>query len=409
MRKPIALISAAVAVLLVSINTTACDGHSKTSAPVSASTEVPVTVAHGATVHLAGATLDIPPGAVSTNGRVDAQTVNSPIATSLGVDGTPGAARPVYASAGQPISFQLKGTTLVHHVTLTFSVNPAVFVQSTDMASKPDTVWLASYDAAAKRWVPVRSQYNPGTRTVAAQVAHLSTWNPFTWDWAGMFLRLRQMLSAFGSGRAPKTDCPKIEGVSITMAGGNDPPLIGCVTGDTASGFKIDITSNRSYSMVLRAPPAVQAPQDYAGFEQYVETRDLTTKVIGGAYLGSVQKVTYDLPSTAATFKFTAGASIKTEILDLATVTSEALFDTVTLGYAKCILDNVAHSGAASLNEAPGLIAECFPGLNLVVELVGVLQAFQNKIANVLAGYDTVLDVAADTHGEVDVTRLVDW
>jgi hypothetical protein len=359
---------------------------------------------------LAGATLNIPPGAVSANGSADIQTASSPIAANLGVDGTPETTKPVYASAGQPISFQLKGATLVHPVTLTFSVDQAVFAQAADAASNPEAVWLASYDAVAKRWTPVHSQYNPGTRTVTALVAHLSTWNAFTWDWAGMLVRFRQMLSAFGTGRAPTISCPKTEGTSVTMAGGNDPPLIGCVTGDAASGFKVEITSNRSYSMVLRAPPgAVQAPQDYAGFEQYVETRDLATKAIGGTYLSSVHTVTYTLPPAGAAFKFTGSASIKTEILDLAAIASEAFFDTFTLGYASCVLDSVAHSGAATLNEAPGLIAECFPGLNLVVDVVAMIQTFQNKIANILAGFDTALDAFRNIHGEVDVTRSLDW
>jgi hypothetical protein len=180
-------------------------------------------------------------------------------------------------------------------------VNSAAFAQAADIAGKPGAAWLSWYDTAAQRWVPVRSQYNPGTRMVTAQVAHLSTWNPFTWDWAGMFLRLRQMLSAFGVGRAPSVNCPKTQGVNVTMVGGNDPPLIGCVTSETASGLEVNITSNRSYTMVLQAPPAaVQQPRDYAGFEEYLQTSKLAANVIGGAYLGSVQTVTYNLPAAPA-------------------------------------------------------------------------------------------------------------
>jgi hypothetical protein len=409
-----ALVCAAVAGVLAFVTAAACgSGEGKPSHRAATVGDVPVTVAHGATVRLAGgATLVIPPRAVSADGRLIAHTGGPQVGTNLGLDGRPGAAKPVFASAGSPITFELTGAKLVHPAALSAQVNAAAFAQAGSTAKRPGAVWLAFYDAAGHRWQHVDSRYDPVTHSVTAQVTHLSTWNPFTWDWAGMTLRLRQSLSALGSGRAPTTACPspKVQGVDVTMAGGNDPPLIGCVSGDATSGLKVDITDNRAYSMVLQVSPAtVQEPRDYAGFEEYVQSRDLVAKAIGGAYLASVGTVAYRLPPTGTTFRFTGAASLNTAVLDLGIVVSEAFFDTVTFGYAKCVLDNVAHSGAASLGEAPGLIAECLPGLGLVVELVGDLQDFQSKVANVLSGYDLALDTALKVHGEVDITRPKDW
>lgn len=402
------LILVAIAVLAATAITVAVIAGTS-PAPGATFADVPVTVAHGAIVRLAGAILVIPPGAVSGDGQIKASTSDSQASTNLGLDGRPEARKPVFSPVGQSVSFELKGATLIHPATLSLPVNHAALARISP-TGRLGVAWLASYEGTVQRWMPVHSRYDPSSGNVTAKVSHLSHWNLFTWDWPGMTLRLRQMLSAFGSGRAPKTDCTKVKGTSLTMTGGNDPPLLGCITRRDASGLAIDITNNRGYSMVLQPPPtAVRQSRDYSDFEAYLETSSQTTKAIGGAYLGSVQTVTYRLPPTGTTFKFTGAASWKTTVLDFAVITAEAFFDVVTVGYAKCILDNVSHSSAASLNEAPGLVAECLPTLNLGISLLKDITDFKTKVANILTYYDSAIDAVLKVHGQVTVVRHADW
>jgi hypothetical protein len=372
------------------------------------SADIPITVAHGGTVRLTGATLIIPPGAVSVDGRLVARTDGPQVDTSLGLNGKPGAAKPTISSAGRSVSFELRGGTLIHPATLTLSVDPAAFAQAGDIAKRSGAAWLAFYDVTAQRWSPVHSQYDPSAGAVTAQVPHLSTWNPFTWDWSALTLSLRQSLSAFGSGRAPKTDCPEVKGVTVTMTNDKDPPLIGCVTGDATSGYLVSITNNRAYSMVLTAPAdAVQEPRDYAGFEEYVKSRDSVTAALGGPYLASGGTVTYRLPANGTTFPFTGAISFKTTVLDLAAALSAAGFDIGTGGYGRCVLDNVAHSGAATLSEAPKLVVECIPVVGLGMELLQDFVNLEQTVTNVWSEYDKVLDTAMKVHGEVDAVRPI--
>ena len=408
MRRRVLILISAVALVAAAV-TGVIVVHGSGGPKLPESVDVAVTAARGATVRLAGATLVIPPGAISANGRLAARMIDSKTGTNLDLNGKPKIAKPLISSAGQAVSFELNGARLIHPVTLTLSVSSAAFAKAGTDANQRNAAWLAFYDETDQSWSPVLSEYNPSTQTVTAQVPHLSTWDPFTWDWPAITLRMRQALSAFGSGRAPKASCPGVAGSIVTMAGGNDPPLIGCVTGDATSGFEVSITNNRAYSMILQAPSGVvQEPRPYAGFEEYVQSRDLVTKALGGSYLAPVSTVTYSLPQTG-TFAFDGAASFKTTVLDLGTIVAEAIFDSVTLGYGKCLLDNVANSGAAPLSEAPKLITECFPALNIVVELAGDILSLEGNVTNILATADWISDTALNIHGEVHVSLPIDW
>jgi hypothetical protein len=395
------LVTAAVTVVIVV--------HESSGPSVSTSTDVAVTANQGATVRLAGATLVIPPGALSANGTVVARVSDSKARSGLSANGKPETSKPLISSAGQTVSFELSGARVVRPLTLTLPVSSAALAQAKIGANQRNAVWLAYYDEADQSWSPVPSEYNPATQTVTAEVSHLSTWNPFTWDWSAITLRMRQALTAFGSGRAPKTTCPGTAGSTVTMDGGSDPPLIGCVTGDAASGFQVSITNNRAYTMVLQAPRGVvQQPRPYTGFEEYVQSRDLVTKALGGAYLAPVSTVTYSLPQNG-NFAFSSAASYKTSVLDLGTTVAETIFDVVTAGYAKCILDNAANSGPAPLSEAPSLISECLPIENVILELAEDLSSLQNHVVNILATIDWVADMALNIHGGVHVSLPIDW
>jgi hypothetical protein len=190
------------------------------------------------------------------------------------------------------------------------------------------------------------------------------------------------------------------------MENPSDPPLIGCVTGDAASGYVVSITNNRGYSMVLTPPKGlIQLKREYAGFEQYVQSTDLVAKAIGGPYIGKLSTVSYNLPATGGPYTFTGAISLSTAAVDLATALFVGVFDSViavgTFGYAKCILDNVAHSGAATLDEAPKLVAECIPGVGVVFE---IRENLKEVLGFVWSQEDKVFDTALNIHPRVDVT-----
>lgn len=88
------------------------------------SADIPITVAPGGTVRLTGATLIIPPGAVSVDGRLVARTDGPQVDTGLDLNGGPGAAKPVISSAGRSVSFELRGGTLIHPAIRPLSPKP---------------------------------------------------------------------------------------------------------------------------------------------------------------------------------------------------------------------------------------------------------------------------------------------
>lgn len=105
---------------------------------------------------------------------------------------------------------------------------------------------------------------------------------------------------------------------------------------------------------------------------------------------------------------FSGGPSWKTYVLDLAVPAATALFDTVTAGYADCILDNVTTT-APSLADAPGLVTECLPGL---AEATAIGKFYEENIApllnfvqDILQAYDLAHDSILKVRGAVRISR----
>ena len=366
-----------------------------------------VTVQGGGTVRVAGATLHIPPGAVSANGQLSVQTERSTTALSKAATTDRSALRLSLAAA--PVQFELAGTRLVRPATLTITVRPSALPQGWSAATRPDTVWLAYYDPQTLRWQPVASRYDPGTHTVTAQVPHLSLWAPLTWNWAAIGLSLRQALSAIGQGPAPTTACAGANGVSVSNAGGQDAPLIGCPTERTPDNLAVSITNTRAYAMVVQAPAdATLGPPAYVGFQDYVRNQQAVTQALGGSYLAPGASLAYTVPLNGPADVFSGGPSWKTYVLDLAVPAATALFDTVTAGYADCILDNVTTT-APSLADAPGLVTECLPGL---AEATAIGKFYEENIApllnfvqDILQAYDLAHDSILKVRGAVRISR----
>jgi hypothetical protein len=180
-------------VVIALASATACSAGGGTPPRLKATADVTVTAAAGASVRLAGgATLAIPPGAVTGNGRLIARTGAPPAGTHLSFTGLPAAARPVFAPAGGLVRFELAGTRLIRPAALTLPVDPAALAPAGAAASNPGAAWLAFYDAAAQRWQRVDSRYDPATHSVSAQVTHLSVWAAFTFAWPQVGALLRR-------------------------------------------------------------------------------------------------------------------------------------------------------------------------------------------------------------------------
>ena len=158
-----------------------------------------VTASKGGSIALAEAQLSVPPGAVTGNGHLDASMAAAPPQTAQQA-GTGGSK--LLSAVSAPVHFAITGASLTRPVRITFRIPSSAVPTALPAALRSDAVWLSFYDSAAGRWQPVPSRYDPAAGTVTAEVRHLSWWMPWSWDWTGSVLRLRQALSAFGSGRS---------------------------------------------------------------------------------------------------------------------------------------------------------------------------------------------------------------
>jgi hypothetical protein len=380
--------------------------------------DVSVSPTHGGSVVLGGARLSVPPDAVSGQGSLVASAGGgAPPATRL--TGT-GAARLMAASA--PVHFVLKGARIVRPVRITFRMPSLRLPSVLPAASRASAVWLAYYDPGRQQWQPVASSFDPATRTVTALARHLSWWAPWTWDWAGSALRVRQALSAFGSGRARPASCPGVPQVTLTNAGGQDPPLIGCAAAAGAAALTVSLTNNRGLTLVLsRVPPdATPGPASYSGTAAFLTDhafRDAFARRLGGALLPPGETLPYSVPLHGPPESFAASITVNSYLLDLALVAGEQGFGGLTDHYLTCLLDTVLRSQVPSLADLPGLATECLPVLaetsptiQAIAKILG--KRFLALIYGIILDVKLVLqtsDIAYDQYrliqGQVTVSR----
>ena len=62
-------------------------------------------------------------------------------------------------------------------------VDTAALPGDAQAAARPDVSWLAFDNVAAGHWSTSASRYDVSTRTVTAEISHLSWWLPWSWDW----------------------------------------------------------------------------------------------------------------------------------------------------------------------------------------------------------------------------------
>jgi hypothetical protein len=400
------LLALALVIAVVVVTVAVVDHDSGTSSGTERSAATAVTMQDGGSIRVEGASLRIPPGSITGDGRLTARTEQaSPAITRASA--VTSVLRLSLASA--PVLFTLSGARLVRAATLTLAVRPGALPHDSPVAARADAVWLSYYDPRTHRWQPVPSHYDPARHAVTARISHLSLWAALTWAWAAVGLSLRKALSALGSGQPRPPNCPRVSEVSVSEAGGQDPPLIGCPAENTPGSLTVTITNNRAYAMVLRSPAdATAGPPDYKGFEDYVRNLQAVSNALGGSYLAPMAALSYTVPLNGPADVFSAGPSWKTYVLDEAVPVATTLFDIVTAGYAKCILDNVTIT-EPSLADAPGLITECLPGLAqglLVVRLYeDYITPLLNYVQDVLQAYDLAHDAILNIRGEVQLTR----
>jgi hypothetical protein len=332
----------------------------------------PVDPQRGGSVVLGDAMLSAPAGAVSTQGTLTASTASPPPVSG---DATSGLI-PVGHSG--PVLFQVADASITGPLEISFKVGVVTLPAALTAADAEAAVWIAFYDTTTQTWTPVRSTYNSATGTVSAEVDHLSWWAPWTWDWQGAALRLRQLLSGFGSGRAPGVTCPTMAQVTVTSDGGQDPPLIGCAAPRNRDSLTVSLTNNRGLSVVVTNVPsgAVQGQPSYDGFGAWLDTRNNVAEALGGTVIPPSQTLTYTMPLNGPRAVFIAAPSVKSYALDLAVMIGEALLDVtkfttktieVSGAYLTCVLNLVARSEPASFEDAASLVESCVPELATAV------------------------------------------
>lgn len=361
-----------------------------------------VTETGGGSVVLGGAKLSVAPGQVRGDGQLVASTGSGqPPARGMSPAGPAGA----IAAAPAPVHFEITGSQVTEPMTISFRLKPGSVPASLPARAVSAAAWLAYYDPAAGQWHPVASTFDPATQTVTARVTHLSWWMPWTWDWQGTILRLRQALSGFGSGRAPASTCPAVSEVSITSAGQPDPPLIGCAASAGADRLTVTLTSNRGLSMVMVNIPADATLENasYTGFAAFLQTRRQADDVAGGTVIPATDSLTYSLPLDGPPVTFTAETTLRSYALDLAlaigdAVTGQTTYQGIEGGYLTCVLNAVARSAPASMSDAAGLASGCLP------EMLKAMPDYRRLAAAIPEKASAVLTLLA-----FDINRIIQY
>lgn len=378
-----------------------------------------VSASQGGSIALAGAKLSVPPGAVSGNGQLHASMAGAPSWTAQQA-GT--GSSELLSAVSAPVHFTITGARLTGPVQITFRIRPGVLPTALPAAIKTDAVWLSFYDSAAGRWQAVPTQYNPAAGTATAQVQHLSWWMPWTWDWAGTVLRLRQALSVLGSGRARPASCPGVPKVTLTSAGGQDPPLIGCAATSGPSTLTASLTNNRGLTMVMTHVPAdaTSGPASYTGVAAFLTDhtfREAFARRLGGAILPATETIPYSVPLHGPPESFTASITEQSYLLDLALLSGEEGFGGITHQYLTCVLNTVLRSQVPSLADLPGLATDCLPVLTSTSPtLKAIAKALGKRFLAVVAGVildlklvlqtsDIAYDQFRGIQGQVEISR----
>lgn len=218
-RRTLVLIASATLVIAIGVIGLAASRYAGDPKPHSdtESAETTVTAQEGGSLSLSGATIFVPPGAISADAQLVASIKAAP-PTEVSGSNSFGEFTPVAV----PIEFQLLGAEILNPLQISFVVPPDAVLHPV-IESRSDAVWMSFFTPTSRQWKATPSYFDPQSRTVTADVSHLSWWMPQTWDWRGIEVSLRQSLSALESGRAQESECPGVSGVTLSTTGGDDP------------------------------------------------------------------------------------------------------------------------------------------------------------------------------------------
>lgn len=156
-----------------------------------------------------------------------------------------------YLRAKTALSLSVRRGRLVGPVTLTVPFRKPA---STGGLPLKNTVDLAYYDERARGWRRVPATVNPRRGTLTARLTHFSWWNPFSWDWGQLSLRLDQRIGELRGARTGPAHCtsgtPTPAWANVLVDNGADLPIRTCSEGQDGK-VVIQITNNRPYGVIL--------------------------------------------------------------------------------------------------------------------------------------------------------------
>lgn len=196
-----------------------------------------------------GARLIIPPGGMTEGATVRATYRNPPQGSAPGLK-----------LVGAPVKLISDPPDAIHGLlTLEFPITAGSRTDGTNVSD----FGIATFDEQSGKWMPVDSTIDFARNYVVAQIAHFSSWNPFTWDWAKIGARINQRVGEIVSKRAPAARCSRgmpVPGWVSGLAGITNDPAIAiraCAEGENEV-FVVELVNNRPYSMYLTYGSAVK-------------------------------------------------------------------------------------------------------------------------------------------------------
>jgi hypothetical protein len=153
---------------------------------------------------------------------------------------------------GRPVSLKMRRGRLVGPVRLILPLRGQV---KTHGMPYKWTVRLAYYNARHRRWDTVPAKINRRRRTISARLTHFSWYNPLSWDWGSIILRLDQRIGELRGARTGPAPCtsgvPVPSWADTVTNNGADLQLRTCAEGE-GEKVVVQIVNNRPFGMVLR-------------------------------------------------------------------------------------------------------------------------------------------------------------
>lgn len=161
------------------------------------------------------------------------------------------AVQPSLRAMGRPVSLRMRGGRLVGPARLVLPLRGRIKRYGMPLDR---TVRMAYFNATKRRWETVPAKINPRRRTISAWITHFSWWNPLSWDWDSLILRLDQRIGELRGGRTGPAKCisgiPVPDWANTVTDNGADIQLRTCAEGQDGK-VVVQIVNNRPFGLVL--------------------------------------------------------------------------------------------------------------------------------------------------------------